>query len=336
MFQLDSSQTEYRKNCRIHIVDDYALGAALGEGSYAKVKEGIDIRSKTLIAIKIYSRVKLRSLENGEVMVQREVSLMRSLHHPNIVNVRDDFMIEEKEKMYIVMDYVNGGTLQDLLDRAPDKKLPLCQCQRIMKGLIKGLIYLQTNGIVHRDLKPDNILLNTDEVVKIGDFGTAVRITPSNEIENCFHGEGSPAYQPPENTNNSKWKKNPMKLDIWSLGIVLFVMAIGRYPFENPNPITLFENISHGEYELPPNTNSLLQDLIQGMIQVDVEKRLSAKSVKKHSFLTTHMKSESKKEVPMLELTTVFDSKTIENVMKSVKERDADLDEHKKQRCMIM
>jgi len=331
--QLDSSQVNYQKVTRIRIVDDYALGRVLGEGSYAKVKEGVNTNTKSLVAIKIFSRVRLRSIENGEIMVQREVSLMRGLNHQNIVHVLDDFIIEEKEKMYIVMEYVNGGTLHDLLEHSPQKKLPMSQAQFVFKGLIKGIIYLQHNGIVHRDLKPDNILVRTDFVIKIADFGTAFRITPTNEIENCQHGEGSPAYQPPENTNNNDWKKNPMKFDIWSAGVILYVTTIGKYPFENPNPMTLFANISKGEYVIPNSIMQPLSDLIRGMLQVDAEKRLAAKTIKKHPWVTMHHKENQKRDVIVQLLPTIFDPKTVDEIMKSVVSENS---KPKEERCLLM
>jgi len=344
MFQLESSQANYRKNTKITIIDDYAFGGVLGEGSYGKVKEGIDTKTRNMVAIKIFSRTKLREVENGEIMVQREVSIMRSLHHGNIVNVKDDFIIEEKAKMYIVMEYVDGGTLQDLLDRAPGNKLPPCQAQDYLKEIIKGILYLQDNGVVHRDLKPDNILLTGSGHVKIGDFGSAVRVNPLNDIENCFFGEGSPAYQAPENLKSDGiWKRHPFKLDIWSAGIILYCMTMGKYPFENPNPITLFENIAKGVFKLPPDTHALLAELIRGMLEVNPEKRLTTKLVKKHSWLTTHQKE--KKEVPIVTLSTAFDSKTVDRIMKSIETRERELEEKSSdssvdkkdgQRCVIM
>lgn len=201
----------------MEIIDDYAIGTIIGKGSYAAVKEALDIRTQERVAVKVIAKSTLKSIENGELLVKREVSILRTLRHPNVIRMLDDFIVTEKEKMYIVLEFADGGNLQQLLDKAPSKKLGMYQSQKIYKGLVKGMIYLHKEKVVHRDLKPENILLMVDGTVKIGDFGCAVRVGSDHEIEGSLFGPGSPAFQPPEaETANGL----SYKLDVWSSGIV--------------------------------------------------------------------------------------------------------------------
>jgi serine/threonine protein kinase len=314
----EPGEVVYRSRDNLKIVGNYVFGRRLGEGSYGKVKEGVQIDTRNRVAVKIYVKRNMKKI-GAEASAQKEVEIMRSLRNDYVVQAIDDFYV--KDKLYVVLEYVNGGTLQDLLDR-PNSKLPLGQLRKFFKGIVRGLIYLQAEGIIHRDIKPDNILLTSHGHVKIGDFGVAIKIDLSNEqsLENFKWRQGdiggSPAFQPPECQEvdysslpdldelgplitKRDGKIAPLKLDVWSAGVVLYMMVVGKYPFDIPNPLSLFTNIARGKFTIPDWIGSELNDLLSGILQVDPDNRLSLIQIRKHNWMkipikdgATHVKIE--------------------------------------------
>lgn len=160
------------------LIGRYVLGEVLGEGSYGKVKEGFCTETLRRVAVKIMKHSKLKKIPGGEQNVKREIQLLKRLRHENIVELMDVIYKKEKNKIYVVFEYC-ATTLQEMMSRAPQKKLPQCQAQRYFKQLISGLGYLHANSVIHRDIKPGNLLITIDETVKISDFGVA-------EVRFCF------------------------------------------------------------------------------------------------------------------------------------------------------
>lgn len=171
--RVDSSEIIYqarKKNCKM--VGKYVMGDILGEGSYGKVKEVLDSETLCRKAVKILTKRKLRRIPNGEQNVRREIQLLRILRHKNVIELLDVLYNEEKQKMYLIMEYCVGG-LQEMLDSVPEKKLPLFQTHRYFVQLVNGLEYLHGRGVIHKDIKPGNLLLTLDHTLKISDFGVA-------------------------------------------------------------------------------------------------------------------------------------------------------------------
>jgi len=346
--QLDATQVQYKSRDHIKLVGDYAIGRRLGEGSYGRVKEGVHLNTKRRVAIKIYSRKRIKAIAGAEESSAKEIEILKSLQHVNVVYAIDSFVNEQKEKIYIVMEYVNGGTLQGLLDKAPESRLPLRQVRQIFKGTIKGLLYLQGQGIVHRDIKPDNILLTVDGEVKITDFGVAVRIPDakrflteefpiSEDVPDPFKtGEGSPAFQPPEcqeiesnpDLNGAKKRtKFPFKLDVWSSGVVLFIMATGKYPFESKNLLSLFASIARGEYKIPDFIDDILRDLISGILTINPKDRLSFVQIQKHPWMKYNLPKENFVKIEPLASMFGHDQKSLLSVLENLQSQSPEPEE---------
>lgn len=119
----------------------------------------------------------------------------------------------------------------------------------------------------------------------LADFGAAIALDPYNSVEETIKGAGSPAFQPPEACQDGKWLEEPLKYDVWSAGIVLYIMTTGKYPFERPNLIVLWNNISNASYTVPEFVGAAVTELIEGMMEVDAKNRWSISKVKKHSWL---------------------------------------------------
>lgn len=161
----------------------------------------------------------MRRIPNGEQNVRREIQLLRLLKHKNVIELLDVLYNEEKQKMYLIMEYCVGG-LQEMLESVPEKKLPLFQAHKYFIQLIDGLEYLHGRGIIHKDIKPGNLLLTLDHTLKISDFGVAEALDPFSFTDICTIGQGSPAFQPPEIANGHE-SFSGFKVDIWSSGVTL-------------------------------------------------------------------------------------------------------------------
>lgn len=149
------------------------------------------------LCCQILTKKKLRRIPCGEQNVAREIQLLRRLRHKNVIQLIDVLYNEEKQKMYLVMEYCVGG-LQEMLESVPDKKLPIFQAHNYFLQLLDGLEYLHGCGIIHKDIKPGNLLLTLDHTLKISDFGVAEALDPFAETDEITTGQGSPAFQPPE------------------------------------------------------------------------------------------------------------------------------------------
>lgn len=281
--RIDSSEVVYRAHRRAKLVGKYLMGDILGEGSYGKVKEALDTETLQRRAIKIIKKRKLRKINNGEQNVKREIQLLKRLKHKHIINLSDLLENEEKQKMYMVMEYC-VGELQELLEAAPDKKFPIFQAHRYFSQLVKGLEYLHGQGIVHKDIKPGNLLLTTEEILKITDLGVAEAIDSFAKDDTCHTSQGTPAFQPPEIANGMETFSG-FKVDIWSSGVTLYNMTTGVYPFEGDNIFKLFENIGKGQYQIPDGLEDNLKDLLTGMLQYEAANRIALQDIKKHDWV---------------------------------------------------
>lgn len=282
--RVDSADIIYqakKKKCKM--VGKYVMGDVLGEGSYGKVKEVLDSETLSRRAVKILTKRKLRRIPNGEQNVRREIQLLRLLRHRNVVELLDVLYNEEKQKMYLIMEYCVGG-LQEMLESVPAKKLPLFQAHMYFVQLLDGLEYLHGRGIIHKDIKPGNLLLTLDHTLKISDFGVAEKLDSFAYTDICTLGQGSPAFQPPEIANGHE-SFSGFKVDIWSSGVTLYNITTGSYPFEGDNIYRLLENIGKSQWVAPDwlfELDNNLATLVLGMLQSDPEARSSIRDIRKN------------------------------------------------------
>ncbi|XP_037680148.1 serine/threonine-protein kinase STK11 isoform X2 [Choloepus didactylus] len=212
----------------------------------------------------------------------REIQLLRRLRHKNVIQLVDVLYNEEKQKMYMVMEYCVCG-MQEMLDSVPEKRFPVCQAHGYFCQLIDGLEYLHSQGIVHKDIKPGNLLLTTSGALKISDLGVAEALSPFAKDDTCRTSQGSPAFQPPEIANGLDTFSG-FKVDIWSAGVTLYNIITGLYPFEGDNIYKLFENIGKGEYTIPGECGPPLSDLLRGMLEYEPSRRFSIQQIRQHSW----------------------------------------------------
>ncbi|XP_054548985.1 serine/threonine-protein kinase STK11 isoform X1 [Talpa occidentalis] len=296
--RIDSTEVIYQpRRKRAKLIGKYLMGDLLGEGSYGKVKEVLDSETLCRRAVKILKKKKLRRIPNGEANVKKEIQLLRRLRHKNVIQLVDVLYNEEKQKMYMVMEYCVCG-MQEMLDSVPEKRFPVCQAHGYFCQLVDGLEYLHSQGIVHKDIKPGNLLLTTSGTLKISDLGVAEALHPFAEDDTCRTSQGSPAFQPPEIANGLDTFSG-FKVDIWSAGVTLYNITTGLYPFEGDNIYKLFENIGKGDYTIPGDCGPPLSDLLKGMLEYEPAKRFSLQQIRQHSwFRKKHPPAEEPVPIP--------------------------------------
>ncbi|XP_019289521.1 serine/threonine-protein kinase STK11 isoform X1 [Panthera pardus] len=296
--RIDSTEVIYQpRRKRAKLIGKYLMGDLLGEGSYGKVKEVLDSETLCRRAVKILKKKKLRRIPNGEANVKKEIQLLRRLRHKNVIQLVDVLYNEEKQKMYMVMEYCVCG-MQEMLDSVPEKRFPVCQAHGYFCQLVDGLEYLHSQGIVHKDIKPGNLLLTTGGTLKISDLGVAEALHPFAEDDTCRTSQGSPAFQPPEIANGLDTFSG-FKVDIWSAGVTLYNITTGLYPFEGDNIYKLFENIGKGDYTIPGDCGPPLSDLLRGMLEYEPARRFSIQQIRQHSwFRKKHPPSEEPVPIP--------------------------------------
>ncbi|XP_013178159.1 PREDICTED: serine/threonine-protein kinase STK11 [Papilio xuthus] len=283
--RVDSADIIYRnKKKKCKMVGKYVMGDVLGEGSYGKVKEMLDSESLCRRAVKILKKRKLRRIPNGEQNVQREIQLLRILRHKNVIELVDVMYNDEKQKMYLVMEFC-VGVLQDMLESSPGKKFPQRQAHDYFTQLLDGLEYLHGQGVVHKDIKPGNLLLTLNQTLKITDFGVAEALDMFSPEDTCYTGQGSPAFQPPEIANGAETFSGT-KVDIWSSGVTLYNMTTGRYPFEGDNVFRLLEAIGRAEPAPPPRClGPALHSLLTHMLSRDPDLRPDVHQIRRHAWI---------------------------------------------------
>ena len=204
------------------IAGDYLIKNVIGEGTFSKVKLGINMLTGQKVAIKILDKLKLIE-EEGIERVLREIKISSEIEHPNIIKIYD--IMEDDKNYLVVMEYCAEGELFNYIvkkDRLSENESSFFYYQ-----LINAIEYLHLNGIAHRDLKPENILLGENHIIKLIDFGLSNYISENKLLVTPC---GSPCYASPEMIRGEEY--NGADNDIWATGIILFAMLCGYLPFE--------------------------------------------------------------------------------------------------------
>lgn len=253
----------------------------LGEGQFAVVRKGINRSTGAIVAVKCIELSRLT--KEDEDALEVEVEVMRRLKHPNLVQFVDYF--EDVDYNYLVMEMMTGG---ELFTRIVEKeKYSEAEAQRLVRTLVEAIKFCHDLGIVHRDLKPENILLANpadDAPLKIADFGFA-KFDLGN-ARNLSTACGTPGYVAPEILKGDKYGK---EVDVWSLGVIAYILLCGYPPFHSSNQARLFELIKAGEFEFDEadwkDISVDAKDLIARMLTVDPLKRMTTTQTLSHAWL---------------------------------------------------
>ncbi|KAL5558221.1 hypothetical protein UlMin_034432 [Ulmus minor] len=251
-----------------HVVfGKYEMGRLLGKGTFAKVYYGKEMASGESVAIKVINKEQAKKRGMME-QIEREISVMRLVPHPNIVEIKE--VMATKKKIFVVMEYVRGG---ELFAKVARGKLKEDVARKYFQQLINAIDFCHSRGVSHRDLKPENLLLDENENLKISDFGLSA-LPEQLRHDGLLHTQcGTPAYVAPEVLRKKGYDGS--KADIWSCGVILFVLLAGYLPFQDENLMKMYRKVFKAEFEFPPWLSAESKRLICKILIADPERRIT-------------------------------------------------------------
>ncbi|KAF4981422.1 hypothetical protein FZEAL_2770 [Fusarium zealandicum] len=267
----DKIKTEQR-------IGAYKVLRTLGEGSFGKVKLAIHNGTGQQVALKIIARKKLISRDMAG-RVEREIEYLQLLRHPHIIKLFT--VIKTANEIIMVLEYA-GGELFDYIVQHGRMKEP--EARRFFQQMLCAVEYCHRHKIVHRDLKPENLLLDENLNVKIADFGLSNIMTDGNFLKTSC---GSPNYAAPE-VIGGKLYAGP-EVDVWSCGVILYVLLVGRLPFDDEHIPSLFAKIAKGTYSIPQWMPSGAANLIKKMLVVNPVHRATIEDIRGDPWFTTEL-----------------------------------------------
>ncbi|XP_011503208.1 PREDICTED: serine/threonine-protein kinase fused [Ceratosolen solmsi marchali] len=254
-------------------MDKYELLKQVGEGSFGQVFKAKRKCDGATVAYKV-TRKKGRSSKELKSL-RRECEIQKDMHHPNIIQMLDSF--ETETKIVVVTEYVDKE-LYEILGKAG--RLSEDRAQVISCDLVSALHYLHSNRIVHRDMKPQNVLLDTNGVAKLCDFGFARLMSLGTHV--LMSIKGTPLYMAPELIDELPYDHN---VDLWSLGCIVYELVTGVPPFPTSSMRHLVKLIRHDEIKWPDHISAHCKTFLQGLLQKDPSQRLTWPNLLEHSFV---------------------------------------------------
>ncbi|KEZ45231.1 Carbon catabolite-derepressing protein kinase [Scedosporium apiospermum] len=250
----------------------------LGEGSFGKVKLAVHIHTGQQVALKIIARKKLISRDMAG-RVEREIEYLQLLRHPHIIKLYT--VIKTPTEIVMVLEYA-GGELFDYI--VQNGRMKEAEARRFFQQMICAVEYCHRHKIVHRDLKPENLLLDDNLNVKIADFGLSNIMTDGNFLKTSC---GSPNYAAPE-VIGGKLYAGP-EVDVWSCGVILYVLLAGRLPFDDDHIPSLFAKIAKGSYTIPQWMAPGAVNLIKRMLVVNPVQRITIEQIREDPWFMTDL-----------------------------------------------
>ena len=290
------------------LTEEYEPEGQLGEGGYGQVYL---VRHKKMNLLRAMKVISVKSKTSGK-KTDEEIELLKQLDHPNIVKLFEYF--SDDDKYYLITEYCKGGDLFDLIKKK--RTFSELSASYIMFQIFRALIYCHnTHHLVHRDIKPENIVVfrknnATDDLydVKLIDFGIS-KIFNKVEKKNDNKIIGSLKYMAPEVFEG----KYDEKCDIWSCGVILYILVIAKYPFDGKDDKEVIKKIKKGKYSFPDDfiekSSNELRELIAKCLTLDPSKRISAKDALNDKFFNLYNTSEY-----FTHVTPAFLNKTINNI----------------------
>ncbi|XP_075995511.1 SNF-related serine/threonine-protein kinase-like [Genypterus blacodes] len=254
----------------------YDLDKTLGRGHFAVVKLARHVFTGEKVAVKVIDKTKLDPVARGHLF--QEVRCMKLVQHPNVVRLYE--VIDTATKLYLILELGDGGDMYDCImkrDGGLSEEVAKCYFAQI----VHAISYCHQLHVVHRDLKPENVVFFEKQgIVKLTDFGFSNRFQPGKTLNTSC---GSLAYSAPEILLGDEY--DAPAVDIWSLGVILFMLVCGQPPFQETNDSETLTMIMDCKYTVPPHISHACSDLIGRMLQRDPKKRASLEQIEIHQWL---------------------------------------------------
>jgi MAP/microtubule affinity-regulating kinase len=257
---------------------DYILGKQIGKGSYAIVRQAVHRDTKEQVAVKVYDKYRLVD-RTKKLGVRREIQIMEKLNHCYVVKLYES--LESAKQIQIVMEQVKGLSLLNYLRKQPGRRLGEDEGRRVFRQVLQGMEYCHSQDVVHRDLKLENLLLDESDNVRIIDFGFAT-CYPDKKVKLFC---GTPSYMAPEIVGRKEYRGQPA--DVWALGVLLFAMLTGSFPFKGLTDADLYKKIQRGVYSVPADVPLPAKYIIEQMLRLDPAQRPSISEVLKDEWFIT-------------------------------------------------
>uniref|UniRef100_A0A672HWZ6 MAP/microtubule affinity-regulating kinase 3 n=1 Tax=Salarias fasciatus TaxID=181472 RepID=A0A672HWZ6_SALFA len=265
-------------------IGNYRLLKTIGKGNFAKVKLARHILTGREVAIKIIDKTQLNPTSLQKLF--REVRIMKTLNHPNIVQLFE--VIETEKTLYLIMEYASGGEVFDYL--VAHGRMKEKEARAKFRQIVSAVHYCHQKNIVHRDLKAENLLLDADSNIKIADFGFSNEFTAGNKLDTFC---GSPPYAAPELFQGKKY--DGPEVDIWSLGVILYTLVSGSLPFDGQNLKELRERVLRGKYRVPFYMSTDCEGILRRFLVLNPTKRCSLEQIMRDKWINVGYDSEELK-----------------------------------------
>jgi len=280
--QKETTQTS-EKSVEKSVRDCYEFGKELGRGGFSVVREGTNKETGDKVAIKVIEKNNLVDGKGEELnLLHREIDIMKKLHHKNIIALVDVF--EEPTHIYIILELITGGELFDQIVKRGS--YGESDAANLVRQILEAVQYMHSNGIAHRDLKPENLLCSgkDNDIIKVTDFGLSKDFGADSLRTSC----GTPDYVAPEVLKGMAYDNS---VDIWSIGVITYILLCGFPPFYGSTDQQIFEKIMKAEFDFPsPDWDSIspeAKDFVQKILVLDPTKRLSTDDCVKHPWITS-------------------------------------------------
>lgn len=252
-------------------VGKYEVGRTIGEGTFAKVKFAQNTETGESVAMKVIDRSSIIKHKMVD-QIKREISIMKLVRHPYVVRLHE--VLASRTKIYIILEFITGGELFDKI--VHHGRLSEAEARRYFQQLIDGVDFCHSKGVYHRDLKPENLLLDSQGNLKISDFGLSA--LPEQGVSLLRTTCGTPNYVAPEVLSHKGY--NGALADVWSCGVILYVLIAGYLPFDELDLTTLYSKIDNADFSCPSWFPVGAKSLIKRILDPNPETRITIEQIR--------------------------------------------------------